>query len=196
VVALIVVLIVVALVLLYVVYAFNHLVRLRNRTQEAWSDIDVELKRRHDLIPNLVSTTQGYAAHERAVFDDVTQARAAAMSAAQTGNPSAMAGAEDRLTGALGRLIAVAENYPQLKAAQVFLTLQEQLTTTEDKVEFSRRFYNGNVRDFNSALQRFPTNVLGGMLGLRPFAFFAADAADRAVPTVQFSGGEPQAPQA
>lgn len=195
-VALIVVLIVVALVLLYVVYAFNHLVRLRNRTQEAWSDIDVELKRRHDLIPNLVSTTQGYAAHERAVFDDVTQARAAAMSAAQTGNPSAMAGAEDRLTGALGRLIAVAENYPQLKAAQVFLTLQEQLTTTEDKVEFSRRFYNGNVRDFNSALQRFPTNVLGGMLGLRPFAFFAADAADRAVPTVQFSGGEPQAPQA
>lgn len=195
-VALIIVLIVVALVLLYIWYAFNRLVRLRNRTQEAWSDIDVELKRRHDLIPNLVSTTQGYAAHERAVFDEVTQARAGAVSAAQTGNPSTMAGAEDRLTGAVNRLIAVAENYPQLKAAEVFLTLQEQLTTTEDKVEFSRRFYNGNVRDFNSALQRFPTNVLGGLMGLKPFAYFAAAEGDRAVPTVDFTGSQTAPPSA
>ncbi|HEX6538751.1 MAG TPA: LemA family protein [Candidatus Dormibacteraeota bacterium] len=185
-VALIIVLALVALGVLYVVYLFNRLVRLRNRTQEAWSDIDVELKRRHDLIPNLVATTQGYAAHERAVFEDVTTARAAAVSALQTGDPSAMAGAEDKLTGSLSRLIAVAENYPQLKAAEVFMTLQEQLTTTEDKVEYSRRFYNGNVRDFNSALQRFPTNVLGSVMGLKPFTFFAASEADKAAPTVAF----------
>ena len=184
--ALIIVVVVIALVLLYVVYLFNRLVRLRNRTQEAFSDIDVELKRRHDLIPNLVSTTQGYAAHERAVFDQVTQARAAAVSAQQAGNPAAMAGAEDALTTSVGRLFAVAENYPDLKASQVFLNLQEQLTTTEDKVEFSRRFYNGNVRDFNSALQRFPTNVLASAMSLKPFTFFAAADADKVVPAVSF----------
>ena len=191
---LIVIVVVIALVLLYVVYRFNRLVRLRARTQEACSDIDVELKRRHDLIPNLVATTQGYAAHERAVFDEVTQARASAVSAAQTGNPAAMAGAEDALTGSVNRLFAVAERYPDLKASQVFLNLQEQLTTTEDKVEFSRRFYNGNVRDFNSALQRFPTSVFGTALGFTPFTFFAAAEGDRAVPTVAFDGSSPQAP--
>ena len=190
-VALIVVLVVVAVLVLYVVYRFNRLIRLRVRTQEAWSDIDVELKRRHDLIPNLVSTVQGYAAHERGVFEEVTQARSAAVSAAQSGNPTAMAGAEDALTGAVRHLFAVAENYPELKAAQLFLNLQEQLTTTEDKVEFSRRFYNGNVRDFNTALQRFPTNVLGAMLGFKPFAFFAAEAGDREAPTVQFAQAPP-----
>ncbi|MGH7686406.1 MAG: LemA family protein [Candidatus Dormibacteria bacterium] len=184
--ALIIVVVVIALVILYVIYAFNRLVRLRNRTQEAFSDIDVELKRRHDLVPNLVSTTQGYAAHERAVFDQVTQARAAAMSAQQGGNPAAMAGAEDTLTTSVSRLFAVAENYPDLKASQVFINLQEQLTTTEDKVEFSRRFYNGNVRDFNSALQRFPTNVIGSALSLKAFTFFAAAESDKAVPTVAF----------
>ena len=175
-------------------YLFNRLVRLRARTQEAWSNIDVELKRRHDLIPNLVATAQGYAAHERAVFEEVTQARAAAISAAQGGDPTAMAGAEDALTGSVNRLFAVAEQYPELKASEVFLTLQEQLTTTEDKVEFSRRFYNGNVRDFNTLLQRFPTNLFASMMGFRAFAFFSADAGDRAVPTVQFAGGPPQAP--
>ena len=185
--ALIVVAVIVVLIVLYVIYAFNRLVRLRARTQEAWSDIDVELKRRHDLIPNLVATTQGYAAHERGVFDEVTKARAAAVSALQAGNPTAMAGAEDALTTSVNRLFAVAENYPDLKASQVFLNLQEQLTTTEDKVEFSRRFYNGNVRDFNSRLQRFPTSVVGGALGFQAFAFFSADAGDRAAPTVQFS---------
>ena len=102
-----------------------------------------------------------------------------------------MAGAEDALTGAVRHLFAVAENYPELKAAQLFLNLQEQLTTTEDKVEFSRRFYNGNVRDFNTALQRFPTNVLGAMLGFKPFAFFAAEAGDREAPTVQFAQAPP-----
>ena len=192
-VAVIVVIVVVVLLALVAVYLFNRLVRMRARTQEAWSNIDVELKRRHDLIPNLVSTAQGYAAHERGVFEEVTRARAAAITAAQTGNPTRMAGAEDTLTTAVNRLLAVAENYPQLKAVDVFLTLQEQLTTTEDKVEFSRRFYNGNVRDFNTALQRFPTNIFGTMMGFRPFTFFSADESDRAVPNVQFARGQ-QAP--
>ena len=177
----------VALVALWLIYRFNKLIRLRTRTQEAWSEIDVELKRRHDLIPNLVATVQGYAAHERGVFEAVTQARANAVAASQAGNPAAMAGAEDQLSGAVRQLFAVAENYPQLRAAEVFLNLQEQLTTTEDKVEFSRRFYNGNVRDFNTALQTFPTNIYGRILGFQQFAFFAAADSERAAPTVQFA---------
>ena len=186
--AILVVVFIVVLVALYVIYRFNRLIRLRARTQEAWSDIDVELKRRHDLIPNLVETAKGYAAHERGVFEAVTAARATAVSAAQSGNPTAMAGAEDALTAAVNRLFAVAENYPQLKAVDVFLNLQEQLTTTEDKVEFARRFYNGNVRDFNTALQRFPTNLIAGSLHFTPFAYFAAADSERAAPTVQFTG--------
>lgn len=189
--AVIVVVVVVAAIALVLAYLFNRLVRLRARTQEAWSNIDVELKRRHDLIPNLVATTQGYAAHERAVLEEVTQARSAAIAAAQTGDPQRMAGAEDTLTTSVNRLLAVAENYPQLKAVDVFLNLQEQLTTTEDKVEFSRRFYNGNVRDFNTSLQRFPTNILATMMGFHPFAFFAADASDRALPRVELAGDRP-----
>lgn len=175
---------VIVLAALYVAYRFNSLIRLRTRTQEAWSEIDVELKRRHDLIPNLVETVKGYAAHERGVFDEVTQARSSAVSAARTGNPTVMAGAEDALTGSVSRLMAVAENYPQLKAAELFLNLQEQLTTTEDKVEFARRFYNGNVRDFNTALQRFPTSLIAGAMGFQPFAFFAAADSEREAPTV------------
>ena len=159
-------LIIVVLIVLYVAYRFNRLIRLRTRTQEAWSDIDVELKRRYDLIPNLVNTVQGYAAHERGVFEAVTAARTNALAASKTGDPSAMAGAEDALTGSTRQLLAVAENYPQLKASELFLNLQEQLTTTEDKVEFSRRFYNGNVRDFNTALQTFPTNIYGQIMRL------------------------------
>jgi LemA protein len=190
---LLIVVIVVVLLLLYLAYRFNHLIRLRTRTQEAWSDIDVELKRRHDLIPNLVQTVQGYAAHERAVFEEVTNARANAVSASQTGNPAAMAGAEDALTGAVGHLFAVAENYPELKAVTLFLNLQEQLTTTEDKVEFSRRFYNGNVRDFNTGLQTFPTNIYGKIMGFKPFAFFAAAESERAAPTVSFAPTPPSA---
>src|ERR1700674_2374515 len=184
---------IVALLLLYVGFRFNRLIRLRTRTQEAWADIDVELKRRHDLIPNLVSTVQGYAAHERQVFENVTAARANAVTATQGGNPQVMAGAEDALTGAVRQLVAVAENYPQLKASEVFLNLQEQLTTTEDKVEFSRRFYNGNVRDFNTALQTFPTNIYARMLHFQPFAFFAVADSERAAPTVSFPPTAPPA---
>jgi LemA protein len=182
---------IVVLLLVYVVYRFNRLILLRTRTQEAWSEIDVELKRRHDLIPNLVETVKGYAAHERGVFDEVAQARAHAVAAAQTGNPTTMAGAEDALTGSVGRLMAVAENYPQLKAAELFLNLQEQLTTTEDKVEFSRRFYNGNVRDYNIKLQTLPTSLIAGALGFKAFGFFQADEGDRAVPQVSFNNMPP-----
>ena len=178
---------VVIVALLYVAYGFNRLVRLRTQTQAAWSDIDVELRRRHDLIPNVVSTVQGYATHEREVFEEVAHARSSAVSAAQSGDPAVMAGAENALTGAVSRLMAVAENYPQLQAAQLFLNLQEQLTTTEDKVEFSRRYYNANVRDFNSRLQRFPTNLIGRSMGFQPFSFFAADAQDRVAPQVTFA---------
>ena len=187
-------LIIVVLIALYVAYRFNRLIRLRTRTQEAWSDIDVELKRRYDLIPNLVNTVQGYAAHERGVFEAVTAARTNALAASKSGDPAAMAGAEDALTGSTRQLLAVAENYPQLKASELFLNLQEQLTTTEDKVEFSRRFYNGNVRDFNTALQTFPTNIYGQMLHFQPFAFFQVADAERQAPTVSFTPAAPVAP--
>jgi LemA protein len=188
---LLIILIVVVLIVLYVAYRFNRLIRLRTRTQEAWSDIDVELKRRYDLIPNLVNTVQGYAAHERGVFEAVTAARTNALAASKSGDPSAMAGAEDALTGSTRQLLAVAENYPQLKASELFLNLQEQLTTTEDKVEFSRRFYNGNVRDFNTALQTFPTNIYGQIMHFQPFAFFQVADAERVAPTVSFTPSAP-----
>src|SRR3954447_18076790 len=140
----IVVLIVVLVVLvLFLVFAYNGLVRSRTRTQEAWSQIDVELKRRHDLIPNLVETVKGYAAHEQGTFEAVTNARAAAVAAGATGDPAKIGAAESALSGTLRSLFAVAENYPQLRAVESFNQLQEQLTATEDKVEFARRYYNG-----------------------------------------------------
>ena len=183
---LIIVIVIVVLVLLALWAAFNGLVKKRNRTQEAWSEIDVELKRRHDLIPNLVQTVQGYATHEQSTFEAVTQARANAVSAGATGDPQKIGQAENALSGTLRSLFAVAENYPQLKASELFLNLQEQLTNTEDKVEFSRRFYNGNVRDFNTALQTFPTNIYGQIMHFQPFAFFQVADAERAAPTVSF----------
>jgi LemA protein len=137
---------------------------------------------------------QGYAAHERGVFEAVTAARNNALAASKTGDPSTMAGAEDALTGSTRQLLAVAENYPELKASELFLNLQEQLTTTEDKVEFSRRFYNGNVRDFNTALQTFPTNIYGRIMGFQPFAFFAVADSERAAPTVSFTPSAPTTP--
>jgi LemA protein len=138
------------------VLAFNGLVRRRNRTQEAWSEIDVELKRRHDLIPNLIETVKGYAAHEQGTFEAVTAARAGAISAGATGDPDKIAPAENALSQTLRSLFAVAENYPQLRAVESFLQLQEQLTATEDKLEFARRFYNTSARDFNTSIQTFP----------------------------------------
>jgi LemA protein len=154
--------------------AYNGLVQTRNRAQEAYSDIDVQLKRRYDLIPNLVSTVQGYAAHEKTVFEDVTNARTAAMSATGT----AKADAENQLSGTLKSLFAVAENYPDLKANQNFLSLQDQLTDTEDKIQAARRFYNGMVRDLNTKIQVFPTNIFASMFGFTKMDFFGNDLSD------------------
>ena len=179
--------IIVIVVVGWFVLTYNSLVGLRNRTQEAWSQIDVELKRRHDLIPNLVETVKGYAAHERGVFDEVTQARAGAIAAGAQG-PQQRAQAEDMLTGALRSLFAVAEAYPQLQAVQEFKDLSENLRDTEDKIQFARRFYNGQVRDYNTALQTFPTVVLAGAMGFTSSEYFEVEApSDREVPKVSFT---------
>ncbi|HEY6958513.1 MAG TPA: LemA family protein [Candidatus Limnocylindria bacterium] len=179
---------VIVVIAFFLIAMYNRLVTLRQRVREAWSDIDVQLKRRHDLIPNLVETVKGYAAHERGVFDEVTTARANAIAAGQTGTPEQRAAAENQLTTALRSVFAVAENYPQLQAVQEFKDLSENLTATEDKISFARRFYNGNVRDYNTALQTFPTNVLAGMFGFGPEQYFElADATEREVPKVSFS---------
>jgi len=190
---LIVVIVIVVLVAVGFWAGYNGLVKRRNRTQEAWSEIDVELKRRHDLIPNLVSTVQGYAAHEKGTFEAVTQARANAITAGATGDPGQVAPAENALSGALRSLFAVAENYPQLRAVESFLQLQETLTSTEDKIEYARRYYNTSARDYNIALQSFPRNVIAGPFGFKAVAFFATDEEDRAVPQVSFAGSEPDA---
>jgi LemA protein len=178
---------VVVLLVIWLVFTYNGLIAARNRTQEAWSEIDVELKRRHDLIPNLVNTVQGYIGHERGTLEAVTQARANAVAAGATGDPNKIGQAENMLSQSLRSLFAVTENYPDLKAISAFTNLQETLTATEDKLEFSRRFYNGNVRDYNIKLQTLPTSLIAGMLGFKPFGFFQADEGDRAVPTVSFN---------
>ena len=161
------------LVILAVVFIYNGLVRVRTRVREAWSDIEVQLKRRYDLIPNLVSTVKGYAAHEQRVFDEVTQARAKAIS---SGNDKAvLAGAENSLSGTLKTLFAVAENYPDLKANQNFLELQKELSDTEDKIQAARRFYNGMVMDINTRVQTFPTNLLARLFGFKQEEFFGIE---------------------
>jgi LemA protein len=182
---------IVVLIVLWLFFTYNGLVTARNRTQEAWSEIDVELKRRHDLIPNLVSTVQGYMGHERGTLEAVTNARAGAVAAGATGDPAKIGQAENVLSQSLRSLFAVSENYPDLKAIAAFTNLQETLTATEDKIEFSRRFYNGNVRDYNIKLQTLPTSLIAGALGFKAFGFFQADEADRAVPQVSF--GPPSA---
>jgi LemA protein len=191
-VALIVILVVVALVVLYGVVTFNGLIRLRNRAEEGFSDIDVQLKRRHDLIPNLVETVKGYAQHEREVFENVTRARSAAVSAQ---GPEAQAQAEGALTGALRQLFAVAEAYPDLKANQNFLELQNEITDTEDKIQAARRFYNMTVRDLNIKVEQFPSRILAGMANVskRPF-FELDDPTDREVPVVSFGTASGTAP--
>jgi LemA protein len=178
---------VVVLLAVVLMWAFNGLVRRRNRTQEAWSEIDVELKRRHDLIPNLVETVKGYAAHERQTFEAVTSARAGAVSAGATGDRAQIAAAENTLTQALRSLFAVAENYPQLRAVEPFVQLQEQVTATEDKIEFARRYYNTSARDYNIAIQTFPRNVISGAFGFRSVAFFETPETERAVPAIHFT---------
>jgi LemA protein len=184
----IVVLIVAVVLVLFLITTYNRLVTLRQRVKEAWADIDVQLKRRWDLIPNLVETVKGYAAHERTTFENVTNARAAAVAAGATGSPEQRAQAENMLTGAIRSLFAVSENYPALLAVQEFKDLSENLAATEDKIAFARRFYNGNVRDYNTALMTFPTNVLAGMFGFTAEQYFElAEATERAVPQVKFT---------
>ena len=182
-----IVLAIIVIVVVLLVLTYNRLVTLRQRVKEAFSDIDVQLKRRHDLIPNLVETVKGYAAHERGVFDEVTQARAGAIAAGAQG-PQQRAAAEDMLTGALRSLFAVAEAYPQLQAVQEFKDLSENLRDTEDKIQFARRFYNGQVRDYNTALATFPTVVLAGALGFTASEYFEVETpSDREVPKVSFT---------
>jgi LemA protein len=152
---------------------YNSLVSSRNRVEEAWSDIEVQLKRRYDLIPNLVNTVKGYAKQESAVFENVTKARALAMGAGN--NMQERLKDENMLTGALKSLFAVAESYPELKSNQNFMQMQNDLTDTEDKIQAARRFYNTTVRDFNTKLQTFPTNLFGQMLGFTAKAFFDID---------------------
>lgn len=169
---LIVVLVIVVIILLALVGIYNGLIRSRVRIDEAWSDINVQLKRRYDLIPNLVNSVKGYASHEKDVFEQVTTARTAAMNATGINQKAA---AEDQLGGALKSLFAVAEAYPDLKANQNFLQLQGELVDTEDKIQAARRFYNGSVRDYNIKLQVFPTNMIGGLLGFTSRDFFTPD---------------------
>jgi len=173
-----------AVIILWVIGAYNGLITSRNRVDEAWSDIDVQTKRRYDLIPNLIETVKGYAKHEKTVFTDVTKARTAAMNA--KGDPAKMAETENMLTAALKSVFAVAENYPELKASDNFGKLQDELTDTEDKIQAARRFYNANVRDFNTKQQVFPTNVIAGMLGFKEQEFFDAPDEVNEVPNVKF----------
>ena len=153
--------------------SYNRFVSQRNLIKDAWANIDTELRRRYDLIPNLVATVQGYAAHEKEVFENVTKARA--MATAATGSPAAQAAAEGPFVAALRQLLAVAENYPQLKANENFLALQAELSNTEDRLQTARRFYNGNVRDFNTKIQVFPTSLFASMLGFTARDFFEVE---------------------
>ncbi|MEO8637329.1 MAG: LemA family protein [Candidatus Taylorbacteria bacterium] len=163
--------------ILWAVFAYNKFISLIHRTKEAWSDIDVQLKRRYDLIPNLVNTVKGYATHESSAFENVTKARAAAMGAT---NPEDKAKNENMLSGALKSLFAVAEAYPDLKANQNFLSLQNELSDTENKIQAARRFYNGNVRDLNIAIDVFPGNVIAKTFKFGKMEFFELEGADEA----------------
>jgi LemA protein len=181
------VLLILSLVVLWAIFAYNRLVSLRNRAKEAFSDIDVQLKRRHNLIPNLVEAVKGYANHESGVFERVTQARTRALSAGQSGNVKNIAGAENQLSGVLKSLFAVAESYPQLQASQNFLELQRELRDAEDKIQASRRFFNTNVMALNTMLESFPASLVGKTFGFRKEAFFEIEEeAERAVPKVNF----------
>jgi len=168
----IVILVVVVLIVLWLIGVYNSLIRLRNRVKEAWSDIDVQLKRRYDLIPNLMETVKGYMKHEEGVLTKVTEARASAMKATGAEEKGK---AENMLSDTLKSLFAVAENYPDLKASQNFLQLQDEISDTENKIQASRRFYNGQVRDFNTKIQVFPNNIIAGMLKFTVEKFFAID---------------------
>lgn len=163
---------IIVILILTIIAMYNGLIRLKNRVDEAWSDIDVQLKRRYNLIPNLVETVKGYARHERETLDSVIKARNLAMSAQSNGDAKKQMEAENMLSSSLKSIFALSENYPDLKANQNFLELQRELSDTENKIQASRRFYNGNVRDFNTKQEVFPTNILAKTLGFNKKSFF------------------------
>ena len=175
----------VMLPILYVVLTYNTLVALRNHIKDAWANIDTELKRRYDLIPNLVATVKGYAAHEKEVFERITQLRAQCM--ASQGSPGQQAANENQLVAALQKLMMVVENYPQLKADRNYLDLQRELVNTENRIQAARRFFNGNVRDYRNKCQTFPSSVIAGMFGFQPQDFFNVPPSVREVPNADFS---------
>jgi LemA protein len=178
---------IVVLLLLINIGTYNSLVRLRNHMRNAWAQIDVQLKRRHDLIPNLLETVKGYMKHERETLESVTNARNLAQGAIGKG-VGAQSKAEAELSGALGRLLVVVENYPDLKASQNFLALQEELTSTENKISFSRQFYNDSVLHCNNKIQMFPSNIIANITGFKAGEFFEVEvAAEREAPKVSFS---------
>ena len=188
--------IVIGVIVLFVLWAvgmYNGLIKLRNLVQEAWRQIDVELKRRHDLIPNLVETVKGYAAHEKGTLEGVMQARSAAMSGGQT--PAAAAQTEGMLSQALGRLFAVAEAYPNLKANENFLALQQELTSTEDRIASGRRYYNANVRELNTKVETVPSNFVAGLAKIGRAEYFESEGAEREAPSVAFGTAASSAPQ-
>jgi len=178
-----IIIIIAVVIVLWVIFTFNRLVALRARTKEAWSDIDVQLKRRYNLIPNLVETVKGYATHERELFERVTKARVFAMQA-QTIKEKGEA--ENALSSTLKSLFAVAENYPDLKASTNFLELQRELRDTEDKIQAARRFYNTNTRDLNIKIESFPVNLIAGLLGFNKMDFFEAEGGEREPVKVKF----------
>jgi LemA protein len=173
------------LLLIYLATVFNGLVRLRNRVTNGWSDIDVQLKRRHDLIPNLVETARGYMVHERETLDDVTRVRAAAIAAGN--DVTKRAAAEATLSGAVANLFAVAERYPTLRATDNMILLQEELESTENRIAFARQFYNDAVRIYNTTQSTFPRNLISGVMGFAPAAMFSADESDRSTPQAKLS---------
>jgi LemA protein len=181
----IIIVIVIVLAILFFVFAFNGAVRLRNRVDSAWSQISVQLQRRHDLIPNLVETVKGYAAHESGTLEAVTAARTNAVQAQQAG-PAQQAQAENVLTGTLRQLFALSESYPDLKANQNFLNLQEELTSTEDRIAYSRQFYNDSVMKYDNKIQSIPSNIIAGMFGFKSREYFKAEEGATEVPRVQF----------
>jgi LemA protein len=182
-----IIIIVLGALVLWVIAVYNALIRLRNRVKEAWSDIDVQLKRRYDLIPNLIESVKGYMQHERGLLENVTKARTAAMNAEQSGNTAALAEAESALSGLMGNLRIAVEAYPDLKANQNVAQLIDELSDTENKIQASRRFYNGQVRDFNTKIEVFPNSVFAKSLNFTKFEFFEiADAKERENVQVKF----------
>jgi len=170
---------IIVLIILYTIFTYNRLIKFKNRAEEAWSDIDVQLKRRHDLIPNLVNTVRGYAEHEKEVFREVTEARSSAIQAKEGGDPKEVQKAENQLEGALKSLFAVSEDYPDLKASENFKELQRELTDTENKIQAARRFYNRNVKALNIKIQKFPANIIANIFNFEEREFFEAEEEER-----------------